>query len=84
MTSVSSEPVNKMPMKALGKPAIMISMAFRKMWPYSTRRSLKPFARAVTTYCLVISSRNEFLVRSVRPANPPITSEKMGSAKCQK
>jgi hypothetical protein len=33
ITSISSEPVNRMPMKAAGKPAMTISMALRKTWP---------------------------------------------------
>jgi hypothetical protein len=31
--STSSAPVNKMPMKAAGKPAIISIMALRKIWP---------------------------------------------------
>jgi len=37
MTSISKDPVKKMPMNADGKPAITSSMALRNTWPYSTR-----------------------------------------------
>jgi len=46
--------------------------------------SSKPFARAVTTYCLLISSRKEFLVSMLSVAKPPMTIAKIGNAKCQK
>ena len=70
------------PMKAAGKPATTISIALRKTWPYSTRRSVRPLARAVSTYCLWISSRKEFLVRKVSVVKPPITMAPIGSAMC--
>lgn len=40
--------------------------------------------RRVTTYWRVISLRNEFLVRMVKVANPPITSDVTGNTRCQK
>ena len=70
-------------MKADGNPATISSMALRKTWPYSTRRSPAPLARAVTTYCLRISSRKQFLVRMVSPAKPLATSATVGSTMCQ-
>ncbi len=39
--------------------------------------------RAVTTYCLRISSRNEFLVRSVIVAKAPSAIDTIGSVMCQ-
>ena len=70
-------------MKAAGKPATINSMALRKTWPYSTRASPAPLARAVSTYCLPISSRKAFLVSIVSPAKPPMTSAMVGSTMCQ-
>ena len=71
-----------MPMKAAGKPATISSIALRNTWPYSTRRSPAPLARAVTTYCLRISSRKQFLVSIVSPAKPPTTRAVVGSTMC--
>ena len=48
--------VNKIPINALGKPAMTMSMALRKTWPYNTFFCVNPLARAVVTYCLLISS----------------------------
>jgi len=45
---------------------------------------VSPFERAVTTYCLLISSRKEFLVSMVRLAKPPTTSAVTGSMMCQR
>ena len=59
-------------------------MALRKMWPYSTWLLLQPLARAVSTYCLRISSRNEFLVSSVMVAKADSAIEMIGSVRCQK
>ncbi len=84
MVSISSEPVKKAPTNAPGKPAITISIAFRKMCPYSTRFSPQPFARAVITYCLRISSRNEFLVSIVVVVKAPSAIANSGSVRCQK
>ncbi|MNT58312.1 hypothetical protein D3C72_1957390 [compost metagenome] len=84
ITSTSSEPVKKIPMKAEGKPAITSSMALRNTWPYSTRWLVRPLALAVITYCLLISSRKLFLVSRVMVAKLPITSAVTGSARCQK
>ncbi len=70
-------------MNAAGNPATISSIALRNTWPYSTRVSDAPFARAVTTYCLRISSRKQFLVRIVRLANPPATRAMVGSTMCQ-
>jgi hypothetical protein len=61
-----------------------ISMALRNTWPYKTCRWFSPLARAVTTYCMLIWSRNEFLVSMVSPAKPPITIDATGSVMCQK
>ncbi|MNH38706.1 hypothetical protein D3C72_2130710 [compost metagenome] len=84
ITSISSEPVKKMPMKADGKPAMTSSMALRNTWPYSTRFGLRPLALAVTTYCLLISSRKLFLVSKVMVAKLPITRAVTGRTRCQK
>ncbi|MNN27047.1 hypothetical protein D3C81_1405700 [compost metagenome] len=84
ITSISKEPVKKMPMNAEGKPAITSSMALRNTWPYSTRGRLRPLALAVTTYCLLISSRKLFLVSKVMVAKLPMTSAVIGSTRCQK
>ncbi|MCY1247069.1 hypothetical protein D9M72_603620 [compost metagenome] len=84
MYSIKSEPVKKAEMKALGNPAMMISIALRKTWPYSTWRSLRPLARAVVTYCFLISSMNEFLVSSVVVAKAESKSVISGSVMCQK
>ena len=84
IVSISSEPVKKAEMKAPGKPATMISIAFRKTWPYSTLRSVSPLARAVVTYCLRISSRKEFLVSSVVVAKAERDSAINGRVRCQK
>src|ERR1700676_1369945 len=54
------------------------------MWLYSTCRSLQPLARAVITYCLRISSRNEFLVSNVMVAKAPSAIEISGRVMCQK
>ncbi len=40
--------------------------------------------RAVSTYCLRISSRKEFLVRSVEVAKAPSAIAIIGSAMCQR
>ena len=72
-----------MPMNACGKPATISSMALRNTWPYSTRCSPAPLARAVTVYCLRISSRKQFLVSMVRLAKPPATMAIVGSTMCQ-
>jgi hypothetical protein len=84
MFSISSDPVKKALTKAPGNPAMTIIIALRKTWPYSTRFSVRPFMRAVSTYCLRISSRNEFLVRKVEVANEPSTSADTGSTMCQR
>ena len=54
ITSISSEPVNKMPIKAAGNQAMTISIALRNTCPYKTLFSVNPFARAVITYCWFI------------------------------
>ena len=84
ITSISKFPKNRMPTKADGKLAITISIALRKTWPYSTRRSVRPLARAVKTNCLLISSRNEFLVSIVNVAKPPTVSAATGSTMCHR
>ena len=58
--------------------------ALRNTCFQSTCRSLKPLARAVSTYCLRISSRNEFLVNTVVTAKLPSTMAMMGSVMCQR
>ena len=45
---------------------------------------MRPLERAVTTYCLWISSRKEFLVSMVSPAKPPTTRAVTGKVMCQK
>ncbi|MNP56092.1 hypothetical protein D3C76_1507900 [compost metagenome] len=84
ITSISKEPAKNTLMNAWGMPDTTNSIALRNTWPYSTRRSLMPLARAVTTYWRVISLRKEFLVRIVSVANPPITSAVTGNTRCQK
>ena len=84
ITSINKAPVKRMPTKAAGKPAITISMALRKTWPYSTRRSVRPLARAVSTNCLFNSSRKLFLVSMVKVAKPPMVNAVKGSAKCHR
>ena len=59
-------------------------MALRNTCRHSTVRSSTPLARAVSTYCLRISSSTEFLVRIVITAKPPSTIAVTGSAMCQK
>ena len=51
ITSIKSELENKIPTKAEGKPAITISIAFLKTWPYKTLFSDNPLDLAVITYC---------------------------------
>ncbi|MNP83390.1 hypothetical protein D3C76_1823200 [compost metagenome] len=70
--------------KVAGKPAITSSMALRKMCFHRMRSSLTPLARAVTTYCLRISSRKAFLVNMVRAAKPPITVASTGRVMCHR
>ena len=84
ITSMKSDPVKKMLMNAAGKPAMTRSIAFLNTCLRRTFLSVSPFARAVMTYCLLISSRNEFFVRNVRVAKPPIVSATMGRTRCQK
>ena len=84
LISISSAPEKNAWMKAPGKPAITISMALRKTCPYSTWRSVQPLARAVITYCFLISSRNEFLVSSVMVAKAPSPIAIKGNVRCQK
>ena len=48
-------------------------MALRKTCPRARARSARPLARAVSTYCLRISSRKEFLVSIVSVAKLPTT-----------
>ena len=84
MISTSKAEVNRMPMNAAGNPAMISSIALRNTWRYSTRCSLAPFARAVTTYCLRISSMKMFLVRIVSVAKPPTTSAVVGNTMCHR
>jgi hypothetical protein len=81
---MSSDPVKKAATKAAGKPVMMGIIALRNTCRQRTLRSSTPFARAVITYCLRISSRTEFFVRMVITAKPPITIALTGSAMCQK
>ena len=58
-------------------------------WKASLPKGIKnfsdnPFARAVITYCLRISSKNEFFVSSVRVAKAEIVEASTGSDMCQK
>ena len=46
--------------------------------------SVSPLARAVITYCFLISSRNEFLVRKVVVAKADSAMAISGSTMCQK
>ena len=71
-------------MNAAGKPVTKGINALRMTWRYSTRFSLKPLARAVSTYCLRISSRNAFLVNMVMTAKEPSTLAVTGKAMCHK
>lgn len=71
-------------MKAAGNPVTSGIIALRKMCFHSTRRSDKPLLRAVSTYCLRISSRNAFLVSMVTTAKPPTTDAVIGSAICHR
>src|SRR2546426_2001398 len=70
---MSSDPVKNAATKAAGKPVMIGIIALRNTWRQSTRRSSTPFARAVITYCLRISSSTEFFVRMVMTAKPPTT-----------
>ena len=45
---------------------------------------VQPLARAVSTYCLRISSRNEFLVSSDIVAKAASAIEISGKVRCQK
>ena len=72
------------PRGGLDLNAITINIELRKTWPYNTRFGLKPFALAVSTYCLFISSRKEFFVNIVKPAKPPMTIDVTGSTMCHK
>ena len=58
--------------------------ALRNTCLYSTCFSLKPLARAVSTYCLRISSRNEFFVSTAVTAKLPSTMAMMGSVMCHR
>ena len=58
--------------------------ALRNTCFHSTRRSDKPFARAVSTYCLRISSRNAFLVSIVITAKFPTTEATTGNVMCHR
>ena len=84
IVSIRSEPAKNAPMNAPGKPAMTISMALRNTCPYSTWCSVSPLARAVITYCFLISSRNEFLVRKVVVAKADSDMAIIGSTRCQK
>ena len=84
ITSISRDPVNKILMNALGNPAITINIAFRKTCRCKIFFWLNPFDFAVITYCLLISSRNEFLVNMVRLAKPAMAMDKTGSVICHK
>ena len=79
-----SEPPKNTPINTAGKPAITISIALRKTWPYNTLRSDRPLARAVTTYCFLISSRKLFLVSNVSVAKAEMVEASTGSVMCQK
>ncbi|MNT71787.1 hypothetical protein D3C72_2103130 [compost metagenome] len=84
ITSISRDPAKNTLIKAWGMPATTNRIALRNTWPYNTRRSLNPLARAVMTYWRVISLRKAFLVSRVMVAKPPITKAPTGSTRCQK
>ncbi|MNY31381.1 hypothetical protein D3C86_1655430 [compost metagenome] len=71
-------------MNAAGKPVTSGINALRNTCFQSTRRSARPLARAVSTYCLRISSRNAFLVSMVMTAKLPTTDAVIGSTRCQR
>ncbi len=71
-------------MNAPGKPTISGSSALRNTCFHNTRRSDKPFARAVSTYCLRISSRNAFFVSIVITAKLPTTDATIGNVMCHR
>ena len=71
-------------MKAAGKPVMIGISALRNTCFHSTLRSSSPLARAVSTYCLRISSRNEFLVSMAVTAKLPNTMAVTGSAMCHR
>ena len=54
-------------MNAAGNPAMMIASRYGRH-ARKAPSSVRPFARAVITYCLLISSKKEFLVSIVRVA----------------
>ena len=71
------ELVNKIANNVAGRPAIIISMALRKICRYKTCFEFKPLARAQITYCLLISSIKEFLTKNVSAANPLIPLKRL-------
>ncbi len=71
-------------MKAAGKPVTSGISALRKICFHSTRRSDRPLARAVSTYCLRTSSRKAFLVSIVTTAKLPTTDAVIGSTRCHR
>ena len=81
---MSKEPVKNAPMKAAGKPVTMGISALRITCFHSTWFSGRPLARAVSTYCLRISSRKEFLVSMAVTAKLPNTMAVTGSAMCHR
>jgi len=48
------------------------------------RRSVRPLALAVMTYCFLISSKKLFLVKSVNVAKAEIVDAATGNAMCQR
>jgi len=81
--SMSSDPVKKAPMNAAGRPVMIGIRALRNTCFQRTFFSGTPLARAVSTYCLRISSSTEFLTSMVITANPPTTMAVTGSAICR-
>ena len=71
-------------MNAAGKPAIDQQHRVAEDVAVEHAALVRPLARAVSTYCLLISSRKQFLVSIVSVAKPPITSAVIGRAMCQK
>ncbi len=72
-------------MNAAGKPVTISGIsALRNTCFHSTRRSDKPFARAVSTYCLRISSRKVFFVSIVMTAKLPTTDAITGNVMCHR
>jgi hypothetical protein len=83
IVSISSEPEEERRDEGAGEAGDDDQHRVAEHMAIQHLRSVSPLARAVITYCLRISSRNEFLVSSVRWRRPHRQAIS-GSARCQK